>query len=154
MSVRPPEAPGAPRRLLVRAAIALVVAVVVVVLSASTASAAPAGVQADCGYVTCTARLDRDSTKALEDYDKVTGVASSLCGALVGAGVAAGVLCAAAVNGAGTAISLLAREVYDDGDCLGLRLVIPTVVPLPPPAPVALPVVYPVRVAAGTFTCR
>jgi hypothetical protein len=137
-----------------RVAAALVAAVVMVVLSASTASAAPPGLQADCGYVTCTARLDRDSTRALEDYDKVTGVASSLCGALVGAGVAAGVLCAAAVNGAGAATSLLAREVYDDGDCVGLRLVVPTVLPLPPPAPAGLPVVYPVRVAAATFNCR
>jgi hypothetical protein len=61
---------------------------------------------------------------------------------------------AAAVNAAGIAIARFAKEVYADGDCVGLQVVTPTLIPLPPPAPPPIPVVFPVRVEAGTFNCR
>jgi hypothetical protein len=118
------------------------------------ASPAPAAPDFDCGVATCTMRVDRQATAALQDFDDATGVGSALCGATVAAGVAPGVFCAAAVNAAGIAIARFAKEVYADGDCVGLRVVTPTLIPLPPPAPPPIPVVFPVRVEAGTFNCR
>ena len=65
------------------------------------ASPAPAAPDFDCGVATCTMRVDRQATAALQDFDDATGVGSALCGATVAAGVAPGVFCAAAVNAAG-----------------------------------------------------
>jgi hypothetical protein len=134
--------------------VGLLAVVVTTTAPAAFAAPAPNAVVTDCGIITCTTRADREGTAALQDVDKVTGTASALCGAAGADGVVPGVVCGLAVNGIGAGVAVFAERVYADGDCLGLRLVVPTAVPLPVvPAP-PTPVVYPVRVAAGTFNCR
>ncbi len=132
---------------------ALVLGVVVIIQAMSTAGQANAAGQMDCGIVTCTARFDRADTEAAQDVDKLTGMASTFCGGLTAAGVAPGIACAVLVNGAGVGVSLFAKDVHADGDCLGLKFVPPVVVPLPGVIP-SPPAIIPIRVESGTFNCR
>lgn len=97
-------------------------------------------VQADCGWVTCTIRLNRAWTRNARDAAWIIGAAASLCAFIGGVGAAA---CGAAVAIPAVAYAVFAGRYYEDGDCLGIRVV-----------KYAPGLSYPVRVKRNSYNCR
>ncbi|MEZ4358913.1 MAG: hypothetical protein R3B48_01980 [Kofleriaceae bacterium] len=100
--------------------------------------AAASSLQADCGRITCTVRLNRAWTKRVaQGASTAASVASVACRrAPSPLGIAA---CTAAVKGLGLLLKSTASKYYNRGNCVGLRYgLLPTKLP---------------EVTRGTYNC-
>ncbi|MFN8018785.1 MAG: hypothetical protein U0P45_11760 [Acidimicrobiales bacterium] len=75
--------------------------------------------QGDCGYVTCTLRLNRARTRDARDAGWIIAAAGGAC-AVMSAGALA-VVCGAAVAPAAVVLAVAAGRYYEDGDCLKIK---------------------------------
>ena len=108
---------------------------------ASQAVAAAEAVDVSCGVLPpkCTARLNRAQTRTARDAGAVAGViAGVICAEVPGPGTP----CTIALGGAATVLALSAGRFYEDGDCLGVEIML---------APV--PLATPMRVKRGDHNC-
>ncbi|MFG1797513.1 hypothetical protein [Nocardia sp. NPDC049149] len=88
------------------------------VLPAGVAAADPT--QSDCGNITCTVRLDRAQTRNARDRSWLVGAGSGLI--CVGLGGAGRTVCAGVIALVATDIAVNAGRYYEDGNCIGIRL--------------------------------
>jgi hypothetical protein len=138
-----PSRRGVLRRILALTAVTLMVSSVMLGISGSAAEASPP-FQGDCGWVTCTIRLDRAQTRNARDAGAVIGIAAGACGA-ASAGTLA-LVCGAAVAPAAGIIAVAAARFYEQGDCLQFKFL-----KYPPAGVVQLAV--PGSVKRGTRNC-
>jgi hypothetical protein len=97
--------------------------------------------QGDCGWVTCTLRLNRAATRNARDAGWLIAAAAGACGVVTsGAGA---VVCGAAIAPAAVTLAVFAGRYYEDGDCLGIKFTHP---PVPS-------VAWPSRVKHGSYNC-
>lgn len=110
--------------------------------ASDSTSAAFAAVQGDCGWATCTVRLDRAKTRWLANWSgSLGGAATAICATTSGP---AAVACIAGINAVGWTIQNQARGYYRNGNCWGLRFPRPPVPGLP----------HSTEVTRGTHNCR
>jgi hypothetical protein len=114
--------------------------------AAATSDAAPATMalrspafQADCGWITCTIRLNRATTRNARDAGWLISAAGVFCG-FAGPGAA---VCAAAIIPPSVTLAVFAGRYWEEGNCLGIRFSRP---PIPS-------VAWPVRVKHGSYNC-
>lgn len=108
---------------------------------ASQAVANNAEIDTSCGVLPpeCIVRLDRAMSRRARDAEQLGGsLAPAICASIPGPGTA----CAIAIGLGAQAISKVASNIYEDGDCLGLRIRV--INPLPTPE----------RVKRGEHNCR
>ena len=77
-------------------------------------------VQGDCGWVTCTIRFDRASTRNARDAGWLIGAAAGMCAVLTG-GILA-VVCGAAIGPSAVIIAVYAGRYYESGNCLQIKV--------------------------------
>jgi hypothetical protein len=94
---------------------------------------------ADCGIVTCTARLDRAQTRNARDAAWIASVGAGFCTFIPVPPAAAA--CAITVLAATVTFAVAAGRYYENGNCLGIRV-----------SRVGGPV-WPVEVGRGSFNC-
>ena len=88
----------------------------------ATAAAPDQSFEGDCGYATCTLRLNRARTRDARDAGWLVGAAGGAC-AVVSAGVLA-VICGAAIAPAAVVLAVAAGRFYEDGDCLKIKFAV------------------------------
>jgi hypothetical protein len=115
-------------------------AVVMSGASSAVSQARSSWVQADCGWVTCTIRLDRASTRNARDAAWLISAAGAFC-AFAGPGAA---VCAAAIIPPAVTLAVAAGRYYENGNCLGIRFSKP---PIPS-------VAWPTEVKHGSYNCN
>ena len=96
--------------------------------------------QGDCGYITCTVRLDRAQTRNASDASWIITGFAAACSVLGGL---TGLLCAAAIAPGAVALAVAAGRFYENGNCIGARFYLNVI----------LPVAWPVEVRRGTYNC-
>ena len=96
--------------------------------------------QGDCGYVTCTLRLNRAMTKNARDAGAIIGIAAGACATFSGP---VAIVCGAAIAPAAGITAVLAARYYDDGDCIKFKFY-----PVPPTG-----AAIPERLDHGTYNC-
>ena len=75
--------------------------------------------QADCGWVTCTVRFDRATTRNARDAAWLVSTAAVLCSAIGGVGAA---VCGFAFALGAVEIAVFAGRYYESGNCLQLKV--------------------------------
>ena len=97
--------------------------------------------QADCGYITCTIRLDRALTRDARDFAWYAAPAMALICSKLGPYA---LICEAAAVTAGVALSVQANRYYEVGNCVSIRFGLNALPPLP---------AWAVEVRYGTYNC-
>jgi hypothetical protein len=97
--------------------------------------------QGDCGWFTCTIRLNRAATRSARDAGWLISAAAGMC-AVLASGPGA-VVCGAAVAPAAVGLAVFAGRYWEEGNCLGIKLTHP---PIPPRA-------WPSKVRRGKYNC-
>ncbi|KAA2252405.1 hypothetical protein F0L68_35750 [Solihabitans fulvus] len=111
------------------------------VLADDNAVAVAGAVQADCGWITCTVRLDRNWTRNAQSAAFIVEHGAALCRFIPNGAVASA--CEAFVRWKAGQFASKAHVYYSHGNCLGIKI------PIPAPA-----LAYPVSVAHGYKNCR
>ena len=97
-------------------------------------------VQGDCGWVTCTIRFDRATTRNVRDAGALIAISAGACSVVSGP---AGVICGASIAPSAGLIALAAQRFHEEGKCLGIKFT----KNFPPFA-------WPVSYSRGYMNCR